>query len=162
MRGATTVTGMRTNHLDEIGARDGWRCWICDEAVDPDMSVNDSRGPSVDSLTTRAKPSKGKRGPDAVERLAHRGCNSKKGAVAVVIPWPDELLVSDPAPLVAVADRLRRKGGREIVARCPSPSDADDAAHWLVDRFTRLTPDLTISADVRPGGGQFLVALVAG
>ena len=35
--------------LDEVGDRDGWRCWICDDAVDPDMSVNDPRGPSVDS-----------------------------------------------------------------------------------------------------------------
>jgi hypothetical protein len=153
---------MRTSHLDEIGARDGWRCWICDEVVDPDMSVNDSRGPSVDSLTARSKPSKGKRTPDPVDRLAHRGCNSKKGAVAVVIPWPPDLLVSDPAPLIAVADRLRRKGGREIVARSPSAQDADDVAEWLVDRFARLTPDLTVTADVRSGGGQFLVALLAG
>lgn len=126
------------------------------------MSVNESRGPSVDSLTARARSWKGKRGPIAVDRLAHRGCNSKKGAVPVVIPWPVDLLVSDPAPLAAVADRLRRKGGREIVARCPSAPDADDAARWLVDRFTRLTPDLTVTADVRPGGGQFLVALIGG
>jgi hypothetical protein len=153
---------MRTSHLDEIGARDGWRCWICDETVDPEMSVNDSRGPSVDSLTARAKASKGKRGPEPVDRLAHRGCNTKKGAVPVVIPWPVELLVSDPAPLAAVADRLRRKGGREIVARCPSAPDADEVVDWLVDRFSRLTPELTITADVRSGGGQFLVALLAG
>ena len=152
---------MRSSHLEAIGTRDGWRCWICDERVDPDMSVNDSRGPSVDSLTARAKAPKGKRGPDAVDRLAHRGCNSKKGAVPVEIPWPAELLVFDPAPLVAVADRLRRKGGREIVARCPSASDADEVARWLVDRFTRLTPDLSVTADVRTGAGQFLVALLA-
>lgn len=156
------MTRMRTSHLEEIGSRDGWRCWICDEPVDPDMSVNDSRGPSVDSLTARTKPSKGKRGPDAVDRLAHRGCNSKKGAVPVVIPWPADLLVSDPAPLTAVVDRLRRKGGREVVARCPSEPDADAVAQWLVDRFTRLTPDLTVTADVSSGGGQFLVALLAG
>jgi hypothetical protein len=153
---------MRTSHLDEIGDRDGWRCWICDETVDPQMSVNDSRGPSVDSLTTRTKPPKGKRGAEPVDRLAHRGCNTKKGAVPVVIPWPAELLVSDPAPLAAVADRLRRKGGREIVARCPSASDADEVVDWLVDRFTRLTPELTVTADVRSGGGQYLVALVTG
>ena len=153
---------MRTSHLDEVGVRDGWRCWICDEPVDPDMSVNDSRGPSVDGLSARAKPAKGKRGADAVDRLAHRGCNSRKGAVPVVIPWPADLLVSDPAPLVAVADRLRRKGGRETVARCPSARDADDVVNWLVDRFARLTPELTVTADVRSGGGQFLVALRAG
>jgi hypothetical protein len=153
---------MRTSHLDETGDRDGWRCWICDEPVDPEMSVNDSRGPSVDSLTSRAKSTKGRRDPHTVDRLAHRGCNTKKGAVPVVIPWPPDLLVSDPAPLAAVADRLRRKGGREIVARCPSATDADEVATWLVDRFTRLTPDLSVTADVRSGGGQFLVALLAG
>jgi hypothetical protein len=153
---------MRTSHLDEIGTRDGWRCWICDEPVDPERSVNDSRGPSVDSLSARAKSSKGKRASDAVDRLAHRGCNSKKGAVPVVIAWPADLLVSDPAPLAAVADRLRRKGGREVVARCPSATDADDVARWLQDRFTRLTPELTVTADVRSGGGQFLVELLAG
>jgi hypothetical protein len=162
MTGAATVTVMRTSHLDEIGARDGWRCWICDETVDPDMSVNDARGPSVDSLTARARQPRGRRSFDPVDRLAHRGCNSKKGAVPVVIPWPADLLVSDPAPLAAVADRLRRKGGREVVARCPSAPDADAVAHWLVDRFTRLTPDLSVTADVRSGGGQFLVALLAG
>ena len=43
--------------LDEVGDREGWRCWICDDAVDPEMSVNDPRGPSVDSLTT---PKRGK------------------------------------------------------------------------------------------------------
>lgn len=42
--------------LDDVGEADGWRCWLCDEAVDPDMSVNDDRGPSIDSMTTRSKP----------------------------------------------------------------------------------------------------------
>lgn len=152
---------MRTNQLDEVGTRDGWRCWICDEAVDPEMSVNDPRGPSVDSLTSRAKPGKA-RADVATERLAHRGCNSRKGAVVVEIPWRADLFVVDPAPLLAVADRLRRKGGREVVARCPGDADATAAADWLLDRFSRLTPELTVTADVQSGGGQYLVALVAG
>ncbi|MEN9749643.1 MAG: hypothetical protein RL149_721, partial [Actinomycetota bacterium] len=25
--------------LNEIGERDGWRCWLCDKPVDPDASV---------------------------------------------------------------------------------------------------------------------------
>jgi hypothetical protein len=141
------------SRLEEIAERDGWRCWLCDEPVDPAMSVNDARGPSVDSLGT-AK-AKGK----AAERLAHRGCNTKKGAVKPVVPWPAELFVSDPAPLIPVAERLERKGGREVVARCPSRSDADQTAGWLVDRFSRLVPALPVSASVEPGGGQFLVAM---
>ncbi len=152
---------MRTNHLEDVGERDGWRCWICDETVDPQMSVNDSRGPSVDSRSSRGKSSKGgSRDGENEDRLAHRGCNSRKGAVAVEIPWPSRLFVSDPAPLLAVVERLRRKGGREVVARCPSAHDAEDTAAWLTDRCSRLAPDLALSAAVQSGGGQFLVALV--
>lgn len=61
------------SNLQEIGDRDGWRCWLCDEPVDPDMSVNDPRGPSVDGVAT-AKKSKAKA---VQERLAHRACNTR-------------------------------------------------------------------------------------
>jgi hypothetical protein len=149
------------SQLEEVAARDGWRCWVCDEPVDPKTSVNDARGPSVDSRT--AKPAK-KAAPDfaGAERLAHRHCNTKKGAVTAVVPWPANLLVLDPAPLVGVAERLTRKGGREIVARCPDRHDAEKTADWLVDRFSRLAPALPVTASVDAGGGQFLVALTAG
>ncbi|MGZ4695028.1 MAG: hypothetical protein ACXWA3_15505, partial [Acidimicrobiales bacterium] len=73
------------SRLDEVAERDGWRCWLCDEPVDPDMSMNDPRGPSIDSVTTRAK-SKAKGSAAGEERLAHRGCNTKKGAVEAVVP----------------------------------------------------------------------------
>lgn len=76
---------------------------MCDEPVDPDKSVNDPRGPSVDSRTTDRKAK-------VAERLAHRGCNTHKGAVKVVIAWPDRLYVVEPAPLITVAGRLERKG----------------------------------------------------
>ncbi|MCC8247097.1 hypothetical protein [Saccharothrix luteola] len=141
--------------LDDVAERDGWRCWVCDEPVDPDMSVNDSRGPSVDSRTADRKAK-------VAERLAHRGCNTRKGAVAAVIPWPDRLHVAEPAPLITVAGRLERKGGREVVARCPTGPDAREAADWLVDRFSRLAPGLPVTATVEAGGGQFLVVLATG
>ena len=128
---------------------------MCDEPVDPDMSVNDSRGPSVDSRTADRKAK-------VVERLAHRACNTRKGAVKVVVAWPDRLHVVEPASLITVAERLERKGGRELVARCPSQKDAQAAADWLVDRFSRLMPGLPVTASVEPGGGQFLVALATG
>lgn len=153
------------SRLDEVAERDGWRCWVCDEPIEEQMSVNDARGPSVDAVQTAAKSrraSKGKGGTDVQERLAHRGCNTRKGAVAPVVPWPSRLFVSDPAPLIGVADRLQRKGGREVVARCPSWADADETAEWLVDRFSRLVPDLRVTTEIVPGGGQFLVALIAG
>lgn len=141
--------------LDDVAERDGWRCWVCDEPVDPAMSVNDPRGPSVDSRTADRKAK-------VAERLAHRGCNTRKGAVKVVIPWPERLHVGDPAPLITVAGRLERRGGRETVARCPTEPDAREAADWLVDRFSRLVPGLPVTADVQAGGGQFLVVLVTG
>jgi hypothetical protein len=163
--------------LDEVAERDRWRCWLCDEPVDPRMSVNDARGPSVDSRTSDAKakagkPSKAgkpaKRGPSPAasggtgsERLAHRGCNTRKGAVTAVVPWPEQLFIADPAPLIGVAERLERKGGREVVARCPTREDAQATADWLVDRFSRLVPGLPVTATLEPGGGQFMVALAA-
>ncbi len=150
--------------LDEVGERDGWRCWICDEKVDPRTSVNDPRGPSIDSYFTASKSVKsGKSGTlkGGGERLAHRACNTKKGAVTPVIRWPDRLLVSDPAVLLTTVDRLERKGGREIVGRCPSQGDAEATATWLTDRLSRLAPGLQVASKVEAGGGQYLVALVA-
>ncbi|MBL7253046.1 hypothetical protein [Paractinoplanes lichenicola] len=140
--------------LEDVGERDGWRCWVCDEPVDAGKSVNDPRGPSVDARTADRKAK-------IAERLAHRACNTRKGAVKVVIAWPDRLNVIEPAPLITVAERLERKGGRELVARCPRRQDAQEAADWLVDRFSRLTPGLPVTATVDAGGGQFLVALAA-
>lgn len=148
------------SRLDEVGERDGWRCWLCDEPVDPAMSVNDPRGPSIDSLTTRSKAKKAK-GGGGEERLAHRDCNTKKGAIAAVAPWADHLFVVDPAPIIASVERLERKGGREVVARCPSEADGQEAAAWLVDRISRLRPGLVVSASVEPGGGQYLLVLRA-
>ena len=141
--------------LTEVGDRADWRCWLCDEPVDPDMSVNDPRGPSIDAVTSE-KP---KKGAPAQERLAHRACNTRKGAVKAVVPWPSHLFVVDPAPIVETVDRLSRKGGREVVARCPSREDAEQASEWLLDRVSRLAPGLHVSSAIQPGGGQFLLAL---
>lgn len=146
------------SRLDEVGTRESWRCWLCDEPVDANKSVNDSRGPSIDNINAAARNGKSKPGE---ERLAHRGCNTKKGAVKPVVPWPDRLFVIEPAPIIGVVDRLGRKGGREVVARCPTRADADEAGQWLVDRLSRLAPDLVVRAGAEPGGGQFLLVLTA-
>jgi hypothetical protein len=150
------------SQLEDLAVRDGWRCWVCDEPVDPNAAVNDLRGPSIDSRTSKSGSSK-KPSTDFAggERLAHRACNTRKGAVTAVVPWPPALTVFEPAPLVAVAERLDRKGGREVVARCADRADAEQAANWLVDRFSRLAPAMPVTASVDPGGGQFLVALTA-
>ena len=161
--GGTTSRKMhKMAKLDEVGEQDGWRCWLCDESVDPEMSVNDSRGPSIDSMTTKTK-NKNKSSIDVfgTERLAHRDCNTKKGAIAPVVEWPSNLFVVDPAPIIGTVERLTRKGGREVVARCPSEQDADDAAQWLLDRLQRLAPAASFTTEVEPGGGQYLLILRA-
>ena len=147
--------------LEEIAQRDGWRCWLCDEPVDPDMSSNDPRGASVDTRITKARAKKLKKdkAPPPPERLAHKGCNTGKGAVDAVVKWPDHLIVVDQAPIIATAERLLRKGGREAMARCPTKEDAEVAASWLTDRMSRLEPDLAVKCRVDNAGGQFLVSL---
>ena len=144
--------------LNEIGERDSWRCWLCDAPVDPEASVNSDRGPSVDGFAT----AKGKKGAVMVERLAHRDCNTKKGKITPVVPWSPDLLVVDPSPIVATVDRLSRKGGREVIARCPSQTDAQEASDWLLDRLSRFVPDMALSTSIEPGGGQFMLVLRAG
>ena len=147
--------------LNEVGDRDAWRCWLCDEPVDRDARVNSDRSASIDSGAS-PKGKKAKGGTAGTERLAHRACNTRKGAVKPMVAWSSELFVVEPAPIVSTVERLTRKGGREVVARCPSRADADKAAIWLVDRLSRFAPDLAVTTKVEPGGGQFLLVLDAG
>jgi len=142
--------------LNQVGAKDNWRCWLCDQPVDSDASVNSDLGPSVDNYT----PAKAKKGA-SVERLAHRACNTMKGKIAPVVPWPAELVAGDPAPLFDVVERLTRKGGREIVANFSAKADAEAAAEWLLDRVSRLAPGENFATQVTPGGGQFMLSLKA-
>lgn len=148
--------------LDDVGAADGWRCWLCDEPVDPKMSVNDARGPSIDSMTSRSKAkAKGAESVFGAERLAHRGCNTQKGAVAPIVQWPKELFVSDPAVIITSVERLARKRGSEAMGRCPTQADANAAAEWLLDRISRLAPGLHVDSRIQAGGGQYLVVLTS-
>ena len=143
--------------LDAVGKADGWRCWLCDGAVDPDASVNADLGPSVDSFGV----AKGKKGGASVERLAHRACNTMKGKIAPVVPWAEHLLVAEPAPIVETVERLSRKGGRELVARCMSEDDAAEASEWLLDRLSRFAPGVRFETQINPGGGQYMLMLKA-
>jgi hypothetical protein len=141
--------------LNEVGERDAWRCWLCDNPVDPDASVNSDLGPSVDSYSA----AKGKKGAATVERLAHRQCNTMKGKKAPVVAWSPELIVAEPAPIFETVDRLSRKGGREVVGRCMDARDAEQAQEWLEDRLSRLSPDSHFTVEVKQGGGQYLLSL---
>lgn len=157
-----TLPGMA--QLDDIGEQDSWLCWLCDEPVDPDRSVNDDRGPSIDGRMTakKAKKSAKKRGrPEPTERLAHRGCNTGKGNTEAVMPWAEDLFVIDPVPIIATVDRLATKGGRETMCRCLNEEDANTTAAWLLDRISRLEPGLELTSSVNEGGGQYLVSIHA-
>jgi len=143
--------------LNQVGEQDSWRCWLCDTVVDPEASVNSDLGPSVDSYYV----AKAKKGSAAVERLAHRGCNTMKGKHAPVVPWSKDLILGDPAPIVETVERLERKGGRELVAQCVTDQDAAAASEWLLDRLSRLAPNMRFSTVIKQGGGQYLLQLVS-
>ena len=147
--------------LDDVGEADGWRCWLCDGPVDRDMPANDPRSATVDKRITKARAKKKKQKKTEIppERLAHKGCNTNKVASDPVVPWPAHLIVVEPASIIAAAERLERKGGREAMARCPTQEDADAAAAWLIDRMSRLSPDLSVSSQVTSTGGQYLISL---
>lgn len=149
--------------LYDVGEADGWRCWLCDEPVDREMSPNDPRGASLDTRISKGKAKKRKqdKGNVPTERLAHKGCNTGKGANDPVVPWADHLIVVDPAPIIASVDRLEQKGGREAMGRCPTREDADIVAGWLIDRVSRLCPGLQVRAEIASTGGQYLVSLHA-
>ncbi len=146
--------------IDDVGEADGWRCWLCDQPVDPDRSVNDDRGPSVDARITKRK-AKAKKKALPAERLAHRACNTGKGGTEPVVPWGEDLFVIDPVPIIAAVERLHTKGGREIMCRCPREEDAEDVLAWIIDRLSRLEPELRVEGSIEAGGGQYLVALRA-
>jgi hypothetical protein len=141
--------------LTAVGDKDNWICWLCDKPVDKDASVNSDLGPSVDSFAaTRVK-----KGAVAVERISHRQCNTMKGKIAPVVPWSKDVFVVDPSPIFETVERLRKKGGREIIARCPGEQEANEASEWLLDRLSRLAPELSFETQVSSGGGQFVLAL---
>jgi hypothetical protein len=148
--------------LDDVGEADGWRCWLCDEPVDRDMPSSDPRSASVDTRLTKARAKK-KRKQDRQglppPRLAPKGCNTGKGATDPVVAWPAHLIVVDPARIIAAAERLESKGGREAMARCPTREDAEETAAWLVDRLSRLAPDLAVNSQITSTGGQHLISL---
>lgn len=142
--------------LNTVGAQDSWICWLCDQPVDPDASVNSDLGPSVDNFAaTRVK-----KGAVAIERLAHRQCNTMKGKIAPVVPWSKDVFVVDPSPIFDTVERLRNKGGKEIIARCPGQEEAEAASAWLLDRLDRLAPELSFSTEIKTGGGQFMLTLL--
>lgn len=63
--------------VDELARVYGWRCWLCGGVIDPSLDRRRRGGATIDHVLPRLHG-----GSDSLEnlRLAHKGCNSTKGA----------------------------------------------------------------------------------
>ena len=64
-----------------IYERDGWTCWLCDQAVDSVLEPNDRMAATLDHVLPRSLTLFIDDSPENL-RLAHRACNSARGARA--------------------------------------------------------------------------------
>lgn len=67
----------------EIGQRDGWICQLCRKVVDPNGGERSRMGPTLDHIVPVAAGGCHLR---SNLQIAHRWCNSKKGAGAAQLP----------------------------------------------------------------------------
>ena len=112
-----------------LADRDGPRCWLCGNDVDPRAPAGSREAGSVDHVVPRAK---GGGNEDDNLRLAHRVCNSRRGSRLPELDWPEELAAVDAAPLwPAVQRALRRPGEWELVGLLPTRDSAERAHDWL-------------------------------
>ena len=123
--------------LYDLGERDGWTCWICGNAVDPNAVPGSHQAASMDHVVPR---SAGGETVDDNLRLAHRKCNSKRSNLVPELSWPTHLHLIQPAPLWQSVRRLsKRKGTRELVAMLPDREEAEDASRWVVMAATMMS-----------------------
>ena len=112
-----------------LADRDGPRCWLCGNDVDPAAPRGSSWAGSVDHVVPRAR---GGGNDPANLRLAHRSCNSRRGSRLPELDWPREVPVVDHAPVWSVVRRaLRRPGEWEVVGVVVGDEAADAAGAWL-------------------------------
>lgn len=74
---ARRAAGRDVLSVDQLAARDGSRCQICRRKIDLSRSGQDQWGPSIDHILP---VSRGGTNDPANLRLAHRRCNSSRGA----------------------------------------------------------------------------------
>lgn len=121
---------------EELAARDGWVCWLCELPVDPDAPAGTPGAPTVDHVVPR---SRGGTSDPSNLRLAHRRCNGARGRHLPELAWPAELEVIDGVPLwTALARLVRRPGTSELVAVVGTHQRGEDAAGWAVRRAERF------------------------
>lgn len=112
-----------------LADRDGPRCWLCGNDVDPGAPRGSGWAGSVDHVVPRACGGGSEPGN---LRLAHRSCNSRRGSRLPELDWPRQVPVVDHAPVWSVVRRaLRRPGEWEVVGVVVGADAAEDADAWL-------------------------------
>ena len=124
--------------IGELGDRDGWRCWLCDEQVARTAKPNDPNQGVADQVSPAGK---GTRGRGEV-RLAHKRCNDLRKGRPPSIRWPESCGVADAPELVQSLARLAkgRSQGGEVVAMCVDMDSARAAMAWVVPVARTLHP----------------------
>jgi len=119
-----------------IAERDGWWCWLCGEAIEPDAI-----GPwqaTIDHLVPR---SRGGSNELSNLRLAHRRCNNRRGSHLPELDWPRSWPLLMAGNVWTTLARLApHPGSAEIVAMAPIASVAGEAATWIVERAESFVP----------------------
>lgn len=143
-------------NLQQLGDRDGWVCWICDNDVDPRAPVGSANAASIDHVVPRALG--GTSEPDNL-RLAHRKCNSTRGSKVPELRWPHTEDLIDSAPLWPALQRMQKKlGTSETVAFFTSLTSAEEASAWVVIKATQLT-GIPWTSEVHPTESSYGVKL---
>jgi hypothetical protein len=133
--------------VDELAARDGWVCWLCEGAIDPTLPANLAGGATVDHVVPR---SRGGSNDLANLRLAHRRCNGRRGSHLPELDWPGHLGALDATPLWVAAARVVKRGA-EVVAVLPTRALAEEAGGWACARLDRFLGG-TWAYDLEPVG----------
>jgi hypothetical protein len=120
--------------VEELAARDGWVCWLCDGPIDPALPSTLAGGATVDHVVPR---SRGGSNEPANLRLAHRRCNGTRGNHLPELEWPPHLGALDATPLWAAAARVVKRGA-EVVAVLPTRALAEEAGRWACERLDRF------------------------
>jgi len=121
-----------------IAERDGWWCWLCGGAIDPDAPTNSPNQGTVDHLVPR---SRGGSSGLANLRLAHRRCNVRRGNHLPELQWPREWpMLMTVHVWTALARLAPRPGAAEVVAMAPLPDLAEAAVAWVVERSEEFVP----------------------
>ena len=121
--------------IDELAARDGWVCWLCEGEIDPEAPRSHPGAPTVDHVVPK---SRGGRTEASNLRLAHRRCNGRRGNDLPELHWPERFMLTDPTSLWQSLARILRRRSPEIIAVAPTLELAIDAGEWARERVQRF------------------------